>query len=178
MGNISGYIAIFLAVLLAGLLIALVFRRDFRDAVLGGPGEATLFGLLTVKGVAIVLLCGLLMGGILFALTHSPPPPAPVITAAATNNPVSMRLNVNFEPNDVNPRNPKFSLRAFIKTPKGNERIPVVPKVEEGGLSILITVPDMQTPFFIVFETPNGVWQTDDYSITEAHATARKQGQE
>jgi hypothetical protein len=88
-----------------------------------------------------------------------------------------MRLNVNFEPNEVNPRNPNFKLRAFIKTAKGNEPVPVVSKVEEGALSIQVIVPDMQTPFFIVFDTPKGTWQTDDYSVTEAHAVAHKQEQ-
>jgi len=33
----------------------------------------------------------------------------------------------------------------------------------------------METPFFIRFETPKGTWKTDDHSIREASATARKQ---
>ena len=175
MDNLPGYIAIFFALLLAALLLALIFRRDFRDAVLGGPGEATVLGFLTVKGVAIVLLSGLLIGGILFALTRRP---IPAQQTGGTTNPIPMRVNVNFDPNDVNPRNPDFRLRAFIKTLKGNQPIPVVPKLEEGALSIKLDVPDMETPFFIVFETPKGTWQTDDYSVTEAHAVAHKQGQE
>ena len=175
MNNLPGYIAILFTLLLAALLVSLIFRRDFRDALLGAPGEATVFGLLSVKGVGIVLLCSLLIGGILFVVTHLP---VPAVPTAATRNPITMRLNVNFEPNEVNPRNPNFNLRAFIKTSKGNQLIPVVSKVEEGALSILVTVPDMETPFFIVFDTPKGVWHTDDYSITEAHAVAHKQGQE
>jgi hypothetical protein len=70
--SISEFIAIFFDFLLMALIVALIFRRDFRDAVLGGPGEASIAGILTVKGVAIVLLCGLLIGGILFALTKLP----------------------------------------------------------------------------------------------------------
>jgi len=104
--------------------------------------------------------------------------PVTAVPTPATRNPITMRLNVNFEPNEVNPRNQNFNLRAFIKTSKGNLPIDVVPKVEEGALSILVTVPDMETPFFIVFDTPKGIWQPDDYSITEAHAVAHKQGQE
>jgi hypothetical protein len=176
MNNLPGYIAILFTLLLAGLVVALIFRRDFREALMGGPGEATVLGFLTVKGVAIVLLCGLLIGGILFALIHSP---APVPQNVAESKPITMRLNVNFDPNEVNPRNPNFKLRAFIKTPNGNQPIRCVPTIKEGGLSIqVIGVPDMETPFFIVFDTPKGVWQTDDYSITEAHAVAHKQGQE
>lgn len=63
-------VIILFAFLLSGLLVAFVLRRDFRDAVLAGPGEATVFGLLSVKGVAIVLLCALLIGGILMALNR------------------------------------------------------------------------------------------------------------
>ena len=175
MNHLGDYIAVLFTILLAGLVAALIFRRDFRNAVLGAPGEATVFGLLTVKGVAIVLLCGLLIAGILFVFTHAPAP-----AASQTVNPnkeVTMRLDVNFEPNEVNPRNPNFKLRAFIKTPQGNQPIPFVPKIEEGAFSIQVAVPDMETPFFVVFETPKGIWQTDDYSVTEAHAVAHKQEQ-
>jgi hypothetical protein len=174
MNNLAGYVAVLFALLLAGLVVALIFRRDFRNAVLGAPGEATVFGLLTVKGVAIVLLCSLLIGAILFVLTHLP---VPAPETVAVNKAIAMRLKVNFEPNEVNPRNPNFKLRAFMKTPNGNEVIPVVSRVEEGALSIQVTVSDVDTPFFIVFDTPKGVWQTDDYSITEAHAVAHKQEQ-
>jgi hypothetical protein len=175
MGYLPGFIAIVFSLLLAALLVALIFRRDFRDALLGGHGEASVLGLLTVKGVGIVLISGLLIGGILFALSR---PPAPVQQTGGTSNPITMRMNVNFDPNDVNPGNPKVLVRAYIKTPTGNQPIPVVSKLEEGALSITLKVPDMMTPFFIAFETPKGTWQTDDFSVTEAHAVARKQGQE
>jgi ankyrin repeat protein len=78
--NADNVIAIVFALLLAALVGALILRRDFRDAVLGGQGEASLLGVVTVKGVAIVLLCGLLIGGILLTLrtgsgTKPPDPP-------------------------------------------------------------------------------------------------------
>ncbi len=175
MNNVAGYVAILFAFLLSALVVALIFRRDFRDALLGAPGEATVLGLLTVKGVAIVLLCSLLIGGVLFDLTHLP---VPAPQAVVQSKPINMRLDVNFDPNEVNPRNLNFKLRAFIKTPDGNQPIPVVSQVQQGALSITVTVPDMDTPFFIVFDTPKGIWQTDDYSITQAHAVAHKQAQE
>jgi hypothetical protein len=180
MGNsIPDLIVILFALLLAGLLVALIFRRDFRDAVLGGPGEASVLGILTVKGVAIVLLCGLLIGAILFALIRlHVQPPATTSNASSTSNPIDMRLNVHFDPNDVNPRNPKFRTEAYIKTADGSRQIPVVATVVEGALSIRVMVPNMDTPFFLVFRTPTGTWQTDDYSIKEAPAVAHKQGQE
>jgi hypothetical protein len=96
----------------------------------------------------------------------------------APAGPVKVRLNVNFEPNEVNPRNPNFKPKAFIKTPEGDKPVPIQCAVREGALSVHVDVPDMETPFFIVFETPKGIWMTDDYSIKEAPATARKQGME
>jgi hypothetical protein len=169
--SISEFIAIFFAFLLMALIVALIFRRDFRDAVLGGPGEASIAGILTVKGVAIVLLCGLLIGGILFALTKLPSTKQPDTTVG----PISVRLNVHFEPNEVNPRHPDFRIKAYIKTRKGPEPIDFVHVLKQGALSVELDVPDMETPFFIVFETPRGTWLTDDFSIHETAATARRQ---
>jgi hypothetical protein len=45
---------------------AAIFRSDFRKDVFGGSqGEAKVLGLVTVKGAAIILIFGLLLGGIL-----------------------------------------------------------------------------------------------------------------
>src|SRR5437899_643133 len=100
---------VFFALLLSGLLIAFIFRRDFRNAVLGGPGEATVLGVLSVKGVAIVLLCALLIGGILFALNalRAPSPPKDVNTSVSSS-PLDVRLNVSFSPDEVNARGADF----------------------------------------------------------------------
>ena len=186
--DLAGIIAIFFALLLAALLVALIFRGDFRDAVLGGPGEASVLGLLTVKGVAIVLLSGLLIGGILFVLTHplaptlqtggvsNPTTGNPTTGNPISSNPITMKMTVNFDPNDVDPDNPNVHVLAYIKTPTGNKQIDVVPELEEGGFFVTLTVPDMVTPFFIKFETPKGTWQTTDFSVTEAHAVAKKRG--
>lgn len=152
-------------------MVALIASPDFRTAVLGGPGEATILNLVTVKGVAIVLLCGLFIGGLLSALTKLPS------SAQKTDGkgPVTMRLNVHFDPDEVNPRNPHFKAKAFLKTANGVERIPIVSTLSEGALSVQINVPDMETPFFVIFETPKGIWKADDHSIREATATARRQ---
>jgi hypothetical protein len=169
--SIPAISAVFFALLLAALVAALIVSPDFRNAVLGGPGEATVFNFLTVKGAAIVLLCALFSGGLLFALTQLPS----ASRGAAPKGPVIMRLNVHFDPDEVNPRNPKFSAKAFLKTAKGVEPIEVIPKLSEGALSVQVNVPDMETPFFVIFDTPKGVWKTDDHSIRETAATARKQ---
>lgn len=170
---------VFFALLLSGLLVAFVFRENFRNAVLGGPGEATVLGFITVKGVAIVLLCGLLIGGILFALKElHAVDPAKSVVPAPKPTPVDVRLNVSFSPDEVNARSPDFKPEAFIKTADGNKPIPLISTVNEGGVSIKLTVPDMDTPFFIVFPSSKGIWQTDDYSVKESRAVAHKQAQE
>src|SRR5215813_14156969 len=54
-----------------------------------------------------------------------------------------------------------------LSHPRGqaqNKPIPSVPKLEPGGVSVRVKVPDMETPFFVVFTSPKGIWQTDDYS--------------
>ena len=89
--------------------------------------------------------------------------------------PIKMRLNVHFNPDEVNPRNKPFIVKAFIKTTEGVEPIPIFHKLNQGALSVHVDVPDMDTPFFITFETPKGTWKTDDYSIKETPATAHKQ---
>ena len=159
-------------VLLMALVLALIFSGDFRSAVLGGtPGEASIGGIITVKGVAIVLLCALFIGAIMLALEKVPVKP----DRDPTTGPFDVRLNVHFEPNEVNPRNPSVKARVFIKTPEGDMEIDKVPKVAEGALSVSFEIPDMETPYFIRFETPDGVWVTDDHSIRESAATARRQ---
>lgn len=166
---IPAMVTVLLALLLAALIVALIVSRDFRDAVMGGPGEARILNLLTVKGVAIVLLSGLLIGAILFSLEKILP------TLRPATGPIPMRLNIHFVPDEVNPRNPDFKAEAYLKTAEGSKPIPIVHQVSEGALSIKVTVPDMETPFFIVFETPKGTWKTDDYSVQETRAAARKQ---
>jgi len=170
--SIPAIMAVFFALLLAALVAALILLKDFRTAVLGGPGEATILNLITVKGVVIVLLCGLFLGGLLFSLNKLPAESQ----CAAQMGPVTMRLNVHFDPDEVNPRNPQFSAKAFLKTANGVEPVPIRPPVvSEGALSVQVNVPDMETPFFVIFETPKGIWKTDDHSIRETAATARKQ---
>ena len=167
---VPGAIAILFGVLLAALVVAFIVNADFRTAVLGSPGEATVFGLISVKGVVIVLLCALLMGGVMYplrTLTSTAPanPPTP---------PTRMRLNVNFDPDEVNPRRKDFAVRAFLRTKQGNVPIAVVPQVTQGGVTVIVDLPDTETPFFVEFQTAGKNWTTDDFSVREAKAIARK----
>lgn len=53
------------------LVIALVFNAAFREDVLGGEGEASILGIITVKGVVIVLLCALFLAGLVYPITKN-----------------------------------------------------------------------------------------------------------
>lgn len=54
--------------LLVTIIATLCLSADFRTDMLGGEGEATVAGFISVKGVAVVLLSALLLGGMLFPL--------------------------------------------------------------------------------------------------------------
>lgn len=71
--NLPILIAAVFAFLLVALIVALIFSKQFRDAMLGGEGEASVLGVLTVKGVAIVLLCALFVGGLIYPLYSQSP---------------------------------------------------------------------------------------------------------
>lgn len=73
-GTLHEVVAIVCGGLLVALVLALIFSTKFRDDVLGGEGEASVAGILTVKGVAIVLLCGLFLGGMIYPLSMVPQP--------------------------------------------------------------------------------------------------------
>lgn len=55
------------------LVLGLVFSSRFRRDVLGGQGEATVLGLVTAKGAAIIVLCALFLAGMLYPLFRTNP---------------------------------------------------------------------------------------------------------
>ena len=90
------------------------------------------------------------------------------------NQPVVMKLNIHFDPPEVNVKSPRFEVGAYMKTMAGEKRLPVLKRVMEGSLWIELKLPTRTTPFFLVFTTPRGVWKTDDHSVHEAAARAYK----
>lgn len=62
------FVSVICGAISVALVLALIFSGPFRDAVLGGEGEARVIGLFTVKGVAIVLLCAIFLAGMLYPL--------------------------------------------------------------------------------------------------------------
>jgi hypothetical protein len=62
-----------LVALLVGIVLALIFDEKFRASLLGGDGEVV-FGFLSVRGAAFILLSGLLIGAVLYLLRNAPSP--------------------------------------------------------------------------------------------------------
>ncbi len=52
--------------LLFAVVAALIFKPDFRADLVAGQGKASLFGVLSVEGVVIVILCGMFLTGLLY----------------------------------------------------------------------------------------------------------------
>ena len=169
--NILAGTVVLCAFLITVLLAAFIFSREFRHAVLGGRGEARILGLVSAKGVTIVLILVLLIGVLLFALKnlHS------TLKDTYLTGPINMRLNVNFDPNEVNPTNPNFKAEAFLKTAGGDKPIPIFYTVSKGSLSVKVDIPNNEAWFYIRFNTPNGIWKTEDHSVCETWSTAHKQ---
>ncbi len=66
-------VVVALLLLLSALLFALIFGQRFRKELLGATGDATLFGLVTVRGTAIVVIAfGLTVGAIYTSLMRPP----------------------------------------------------------------------------------------------------------
>lgn len=156
-------LSLFLVAAGVGVIVLGFFKNFGRQvqkikiARFGIDTELSTMGLWLVLGL-------LLAGGGVYVFLQS----------GAPSGPMQVRLNIHFDPAEVNPRNPKFTARAFIKTPEGEQPIPLLSKLSEGSLSVVVSVPDMETPFFIVFDTPRGTWKTDDHSVRETVTTARK----
>lgn len=66
-------VIIVLLIFLAALISALIVSEKFRKDVIGGPGQAKVLGVLSVEGVVVVLLCGILCGSILYTLNFEDP---------------------------------------------------------------------------------------------------------
>ena len=71
--NIGLVVSVVCGAISAVLILGLVFSSRFRSDVLGGQGEATVLGLVTAKGTAIIVLCALFIGGMLFPLFQTSP---------------------------------------------------------------------------------------------------------
>ena len=62
--NILLGILILLSILLVILFIALIINKEFRNDIMASPGEASFLGIISVKGVVIVLLTAMLVGAV------------------------------------------------------------------------------------------------------------------
>lgn len=86
---------------------------------------------------------------------------------------IHVKLKLNFNPNNINPRSPGLQVEGYIKSKDGREiPIPIRHGIDQGGIYVEADV-DIKTPFFVEVKTPTkGIWKTDDYSVTQAYLTA------
>lgn len=86
---------------------------------------------------------------------------------------IHVKLKLNFNPNEINPRSPGMQVNGYVKSEDGREiAIPIRHGVDQGGIYVEADV-EVKTPFFVEVRTPSkGIWKTDDYSITQAFLTA------
>lgn len=63
-----------LTLLLSTVILVFVFNQKFRQDVIAGKGKASIFGILSVEGVIIVVLCGIIAGCLIYFTTKFLPP--------------------------------------------------------------------------------------------------------
>ena len=105
-------ITVVCAALLIMLVVALIFRKDFRDAVLGNEGEATIIGLVTVKGVSVVLLAGMFLAGMVYPLTKDTP--RPFCESQITKIETLLHAKFRYEIEEATKRSDRTSLEKMI----------------------------------------------------------------
>lgn len=160
-------ISIFLVIAGVGVIVLGFFKNIGRQIQKIKIEKFGINAELSTMGLGLSLGFLLSMGGA-YVYLQSRVPAKPEALAP-------VKLNVSFEPNEVNPRHPKFQVKAFMKASDGSvESLPVLPRISLGSLSVEVTVPDKDAPFFIIFTTPSGIWKTDDHSMLEAHVGAYK----
>ena len=158
-------ISIFLVMAGVGVIVLGFFKNIGRQIQKIKIEKFGINAELSTMGLGLILGFLLSMSGAYLYLQSRVP--------AKSEDPVSVTLNVSFEPPEVNPRHPTFEVKAFMKSRDGSEEsLPVRHKISEGSLAVEVTIPDKDAPFFIVFTTPSGIWKTDDHSMREAHVGA------
>ena len=65
-------VSLLCGLLLAAVIFALIFKQDFRKDVIAKQGRASLFNAVSVEGVIVVLLSGMLLAGLLYPVWRNP----------------------------------------------------------------------------------------------------------
>ena len=65
-------VSLLCGLLLAAVILALIFKQDFRKDVTAKQGKTILFNAVSVEGVIVVLLSGMLLGGLLYPVWRNP----------------------------------------------------------------------------------------------------------
>lgn len=145
-------------------------NRNFLVAAMNKLPPKLIFILIIL---ALVLLSGIITVAVyrdskvdLFGIKISP-------GADIADSIPNIRMNIRFEPDDVNPRDPRLKVTAFKKAIEGG-RVPLLLRqgVEHGSIYVDLKPPDLETPFFVVIESTGGTWQTEDISLKHSFPTA------
>lgn len=57
-----------IGILLSAIIVAFIFSKKFREDVIASPGEASVFGMINVKGVIVVLLSAIFVGAFVYII--------------------------------------------------------------------------------------------------------------
>lgn len=136
---------------------------------------STIISKLTPKTLAILIALGFMLIAIVLSIAVFRGSSVSLfgIKIGQEQEKIHVKLKLNFNPNDINPRSPGLQVKGFIKSKDGREiPIPIRHGTEEGGIYVEADV-DIKTPFFVEVRTQTReIWKTDDYSITQAFLTA------
>ncbi len=153
-----------------------------------GNALSVVIAKLTPKNLAVLLgLCLVLLATILavavyrgssislFGIRIGAPSNHNASPGPAGKEKVHVKLQLNFNPNELNPRQPGLRVVGYIKTGDGRKvPVPIRHGIDPGGIYVEADL-DVRTPFFVEIRTPERqVWKTDDYSVTRAYLTAYK----
>ena len=64
------FLPIICSAAIISLIGALIFNKSFRADILSTENEANIFGILSVKGVAVIVLLGLFLGGLIYSFSN------------------------------------------------------------------------------------------------------------
>jgi hypothetical protein len=99
--------------------------------------------------------------------------PRSPLAAPAKAAPMHVRLNLEFDPNEVNARAPGLTVRGFVKAIDGREQpLSLRHGIDVGSMYVEAELPDITTPIFVEVQTPRGVWKTDDFSLAQSRVRA------
>ena len=91
-----------IGLLLAAIITAFIFSKKFREDVISSEGEASVFGMINVKGVIVVLLSAIFVGAFIYIIQMDNNNTEEIDTSAAINylkKSSDVQYALNYNPN-------------------------------------------------------------------------------